>query len=898
MSRRALFCSLILSVLVLFVAGCKSSSSRSTFNASSPSESQAPATQPPGEQVLGSLPPVTDVPADEPSVPETVSVFSVANRCVHLKSANGRYIHESGAGYGSSENLVAGDDAYSFYFKPTGEFEQAIGEADRSNYLLLSSYTRTAAPSIDNAVTNVDEGSKRLLGFSDPNGEFLDLDGNFVGHPAALIAGLGDLSAAATDALSIINADSAGDPQADNIGSNSGAIGDGLNSAAGGLDGGLEQLNGAGYNPALGGVVEASDLAVWTLSRSSASAENMTLQSAVTGQYLVVTADGALAAVADPDSGQEFLLEVVPSCSSYPEAELNAELLDPKQAPRIYWDEANKKDVYGWIDDHAHITAYEFIGGRINYGATHHKFGVDHALGDCEVNHGPQGSIGLVEAATSSDFDGHETRGWPSFNDWPRNQSLQHHQTYYKWMERAFLSGQKIMVNLITHSEVLCQVVPQKKNACDPMENTRLQAQRTYELQDYVDAQSGGPGKGWFQVVTSPAQTREVIADGKMAVVIGIEMAKVLNCGEFLDQAECTRDQVKERLDEIYDDLGIRLIFPVHKFDNAFGGHLPHSGFALGPVLSAGNLLETGHPLEVEYCGDDSVGDDTGLSDAPNEPRTNPVGIFEYLIANIEYLQNQLPPPIGPQATYDPGGATTNLCNIRGLTPMGVFLLDELVARGMLIDLDHISRRAAVTTMDHLDANHRDGNGAVFPVVSSHDWVRSEALLNRIADSDGFIGRFARGGRNQWLDRLVGMHRRYDKRPFFGGGIASDVNGIALLPKDPTDGASLTTGKIDYDAGFLSYDGRIRFGRQTTGDRVFDLYAGRGTAHYGLYPDYIADAQHFGGCNEEDQAAAQADPNSYACVDTSEGLDTFFRSAEAYLRMWEKVAEFRTFATP
>ena len=28
------------------------------------------------------------------------------------------------------------------------------------------------------------------------------------------------------------------------------------------------------------------------------------------------------------------------------------------------------------------------------------------------------------------------------------------------------------------------------------------------ELQDYIDAQNGGPGKGWFRIVTDPFQAR------------------------------------------------------------------------------------------------------------------------------------------------------------------------------------------------------------------------------------------------------------------------------------------------------------------------------------------------------------------------------------------------------
>jgi hypothetical protein len=38
------------------------------------------------------------------------------------------------------------------------------------------------------------------------------------------------------------------------------------------------------------------------------------------------------------------------------------------------------------------------------------------------------------------------------------------------------------------------------------MESVRLQRKRIFELQDYIDAQYGGPGKGFFRI--SPIRSR------------------------------------------------------------------------------------------------------------------------------------------------------------------------------------------------------------------------------------------------------------------------------------------------------------------------------------------------------------------------------------------------------
>ena len=90
----------------------------------------------------------------------------------------------------------------------------------------------------------------------------------------------------------------------------------------------------------------------------------------------------------------------------------------------------------------------------------------------------------------------HDTTGWPTFKDWPNHESLTHEQSYYKWLERSWRAGQRVFVNLLVDNAVLCEAYPYKKNSCNEMDGVRLQARRMRELQDYIDAQHGGPGKG------------------------------------------------------------------------------------------------------------------------------------------------------------------------------------------------------------------------------------------------------------------------------------------------------------------------------------------------------------------------------------------------------------------
>src|SRR3546814_9491918 len=89
------------------------------------------------------------------------------------------------------------------------------------------------------------------------------------------------------------------------------------------------------------------------------------------------------------------------------------------------------------------------------------------------------------------------------------------------------------------------------------METVRIQAQQTRELQDYIDAQYGGPGRGWFRIVSSPEQARQVAADGKLAVTLGVEVSEPFGCSVRNGIPQCTEDDIDRGLDELY-DLGVR----------------------------------------------------------------------------------------------------------------------------------------------------------------------------------------------------------------------------------------------------------------------------------------------------------------------------------------------------
>ncbi len=269
---------------------------------------------------------------------------------------------------------------------------------------------------------------------------------------------------------------------------------------------------------------------------------------------------------------------------------------------------------------------------------------MEKALPSCAPFHGEEGRLDLVGYAFSGlgdldtgtlldlfidkmtpDFD-HFPDGYPEFTDWPNTWKRATHQTqYYRWLERAYRGGLRLLVQHATTNSVLCDLivglgVQSVRYACNDMVNVDRIIAETRNLERYIDAQSGGPGEGWFRIVESPAEAREVIADGKLAVVLGIETSNLFDC--FLTPPEgfaaCDADKVRAELDR-YHELGVRVLFPVHKFDNAFS-----AGDGDRNVGQLGSFVNSGHFSNfVQDCPDSpSVFDNGGvIFGGLNQPR-------------------------------------------------------------------------------------------------------------------------------------------------------------------------------------------------------------------------------------------------------------------------------------
>jgi len=478
----------------------------------------------------------------------------------------------------------------------------------------------------------------------------------------------------------------------------------------------------------------------------------------------------------------------------------------------------------GYADLHVHQFADLAFCGGVVWGSS---AGDVEELGDCRPLHGRRGlrdvtgalaSMALVGAPATKLF-GHDTRGYPSFQGWPRWDDLTHQSVHRDWLRRAVDGGLRLMVMLATNNAILCRLVARaSRSERRDMNVAALQLKAAWGFQRDIDLLCGGPGKGWYRIVRSAPEARQVMAQGKLAVILGLELDEPFELvGQQGTEGEARRLLAK------FVDLGVRHIFPIHLKDNVVGGA------SLEPVIcwAKGQL-----PLS----------------------KANPFPTLP-----IYRLRTKRSPASLP---YDARGARINS---RGLSTIGRGLIAAIMDQGLMIDIDHMSAVARRDVME--EADRRD-----YPLVAGHalfadlapEGQRRERLLSReevhrIDESGGVIALALR----QTARTQHGMERasqvtsrdfvsayRYLLDSGWSRGIAvgSDFNGFAGVPAPLF--SRLDEQPADSDINQVSYPVTSPVTGQTiercrSGHRAFDINYD-GFAHIGLWPDFVAELHALG----------------------------------------------------
>ena len=477
--------------------------------------------------------------------------------------------------------------------------------------------------------------------------------------------------------------------------------------------------------------------------------------------------------------------------------------------------------IHGFADTHTHLGASQAFGGALRCGEPFAPGGLAEAMADCNTHSGT-GHFALLESILGgTDLPG-GTQGFPTFVDWPSHDSQLHEQAYYTGIERAWQSGLWVLNNYLVDNRVLCETlagigVP-PRYSCNEMDQLRRQVDHLNRMEAHIDAEHGGPGQGWFRIARSPQEVREIAAQGKLAVTLGVETSEPFDCRQINDVPQCSREDIDRGLEE-FASWGVSTVFPVHKFDNALGGARMDEELA-GLAVNVGNKLGTQRFWETEPC-------EGAASDHAQPIASTPVA--DGLAAATSGA------PDGAALPVYPGEP---ICNVRGLTELGEYAVNGMMDRGMLINIDHMSVKTAGRVLDI--ATERGYPG----FVVDHSWS-DPSMLRRMHELGGFVGAFAypadatenfdEGFLDEWRANSATVGGT-----FSGYGIGSDVNGLAPLAEPRPTAA---TDPLVYP--FTAPSGEV-MDRWQFGERVYDLNVD-GVAQYGLYADWIADVLHRAG---------------------------------------------------
>jgi microsomal dipeptidase-like Zn-dependent dipeptidase len=406
----------------------------------------------------------------------------------------------------------------------------------------------------------------------------------------------------------------------------------------------------------------------------------------------------------------------------------------PEVTPRVplggdYWEADPGVPLWGFADLHAHLMAHLAFGGRafwgLPYDAQHPgPEGLEHALSSCEPIHG-----GLLNV--NPEFGHPASGGWPDFIVWPRFTTLVHQQAYIDWLYRAYQGGLRLITCLAVNNELLAtKSSPHLPHDDKSAIQTQIAAMK--EMVAFVDAQSGGPGSGWLQIVYSPEEAQKVIGQNRLAVVLGVEVDSLGNwrrlgdldelCQGDLDRA---RWLIGQELDWLH-GLGVRQITPIHLTNNAFGGTAIYLRF-----LETVNVFVTGERWTVEDAWETGVRyrlDQDGADLVDDFERTVAISGHPIRAMHRRTLIDHVPGIHDLIEAVEAPKVRGGHANTRGLNHYGRILLEEMMVRGMIIDVDHMSEKATDAALALAEQNR-------YPVVCSHTWFR-DLLYSALTEFD------------------------------------------------------------------------------------------------------------------------------------------------------------------
>jgi microsomal dipeptidase-like Zn-dependent dipeptidase len=582
---------------------------------------------------------------------------------------------------------------------------------------------------------------------------------------------------------------------------------------------------------------------------------------------------------------------------------------------------AGPPPISGWVDLHAHLMGHLGFGGKLISGAPDagsllptaptnsgcvnwvRATGLADALGDDRGTAGGYDAlhftcgndlrknvIGVLQMANSealvtAGLNSPPAMGFPAFNVWPAWNDITHQKMWWEWLRRARDGGQRVMVALAVNNHLLADALqthasnwvyppapnipPQQPGYAgdapsDDLHSGDLQVE---EIKAFVARHSD-----FMAVAHNSAELESIARSNRIAVVIGVELDDIGNLLALNNpqvppnvQDAQKRQAIPAAIQHLYDE-GVRYVLPIHVVDNLFGGTAVYE-----TLFNLADLTESGH-----YWN---------LACANTVPDADFVD-FQFNSYNISPAINQLIGLMSLHLAPPPSPTCGGHVNALGFDMnYGKLALVELMKRGMIIDIDHMSTKAVDQVLSIAEA-------VGYPINSGHSGLRgvgppphaenmrSASQLQRIAHLHGMFGLGSDGAiAANWLQQyqmaMSNMGPAYQPGAI---GFGTDLNGVVKGPR---------RGHVVYGNGTNGTFSMAKSNVTMPGNVVFHDwdYNSAGVAHYGMLPEFIWEVHQL---PPPPLPPGPLMPVAIPAMPGGAMVDShLFRSADYFLHMWQ-----------
>lgn len=468
--------------------------------------------------------------------------------------------------------------------------------------------------------------------------------------------------------------------------------------------------------------------------------------------------------------------------------------------------------------------------------------------------------VGVMQGLDAITGHAHTSNGPPSFSTWPHALSVMHQQMHVRFIHRAYQGGLRLMFASATDNQTLTMLWHRGYNfagdpvpAVDPAFDLASARRQIAFIRSLASANSS-----WMEVVSDAAAARRAIRDGKLALVLSVELDTLTTA-----QARALRDE------------GVRHIVPIHLANNAFGGAAVYGALPTDPLNPPLNVFNTANHFLTgaffDTVSDPMVRYRLGRPKKLHHHRwdfvkggaVEPIDVSDAELAALGYLDAPA------QGHRNSRGANTGA-------------LEGLMRLGLMLDLAHMSQESVEDTLALAER-------LTYPLLDSHTGIRSATLVSdherslretdaqRMAALGGVLGLGTVGDGSadpllRWADEYSNARRLLGGR---GVALGTDFNGLERQMATLGRSVAYPLSAASRRAPRWARGTTPALARATLGPRSFDALSD-GLAQYGMLPELL-----------EALESVPANARSGRLAG-SEIVNALFRSAEDVIQFWER----------